>query len=714
MDRRKNEEMKDNTNKMVTKKRGKYSKVGCVECKQRKIKCDEARPVCGRCFRLGKRCEYSQLSSRTESLASVSGSRRGRKSVSENRGTKETSCHTYALATQLLVAQGNFISESANSTNDEHMLKCKGSEVSCQKSPAFVDSDAYGQDSNFILNPKNCNERIALNDEGTQLNDVNLKTNKENFSLSTQPELGSERQLDSCYHQDLSQKDLYLLASDLNCIVTDMMFNSSVDKNLLGISDLYTKDFEDVIASDCLNFSSADLNISDEIPKRFELDLLKPSSTNERLYLEEFCEFCNFILPFNSFDGPSRKFYNPACDILLFYASRASFLRAAILAQGAKLCFKKNYFSEDDEAFRFYLSLCLKLLEPAVIKCNHWKQKDILTSSVEATLLTILLLTSCDASDEKEERDWRTHLRGAKDLLLKFSCFDSDRDKKSNVSKVLIFCKFWFISVEILAGLSAKRGGTLQNDKELDLILASGNSTEINELKGLGLLWDNGFNSLCGYHVSFIPCLRDLIKVLNKIRNKEGNFCNIFELLRLLSDLYKQSEFVFFIKDGICKESEFKRKDANDGYLLSYTTINEETYIISWMDISHLSYVFASILMVLRKALNISLDSSYVQAMTSKLLSLILFLEKNQRLPEDIKASMVILQWPMFVGGMNCLAQDQKFLLMKYFRLSAQNGSGSARHTLKLLNRKWTFRSCGGNCVDGNTSDEENPDIFTY
>ena len=229
------------------------------------------------------------------------------------------------------------------------------------------------------------------------------------------------------------------------------------------------------------------------------------------------------------------------------------------------------------------------------------------------------------------------------------------------MSKVLIFCKFWFISVETLAGLNAKRGGTLQNDKELDLVL-------------LGLLWDNGFLSFFGYRLSFLFCIKDLIKVFNRIRNKKANICNIFELLGLLSDLYKQSEFVFFIKYGICKESDFKGKDVPGDYLLTYTTMNEEKYIISWMDIAHLSYVFASILMVLRKVLNISLDSSYVQTVTSKLLWLILFLENKRRLPEDVKTNMIILQWPMFVAATNCLAQEQKFLLIKYFRLTAQMG----------------------------------------
>jgi hypothetical protein len=36
------------------------SRNGCWTCRQRKVKCDEVRPVCGSCSRLGKDCEYGQ------------------------------------------------------------------------------------------------------------------------------------------------------------------------------------------------------------------------------------------------------------------------------------------------------------------------------------------------------------------------------------------------------------------------------------------------------------------------------------------------------------------------------------------------------------------------------------------------------------------------------------------------------------------------------
>ncbi|KAF5015100.1 hypothetical protein F66182_13682, partial [Fusarium sp. NRRL 66182] len=35
------------------------SRTGCWTCRSRKVKCDERRPSCGQCARLGHRCDYS-------------------------------------------------------------------------------------------------------------------------------------------------------------------------------------------------------------------------------------------------------------------------------------------------------------------------------------------------------------------------------------------------------------------------------------------------------------------------------------------------------------------------------------------------------------------------------------------------------------------------------------------------------------------------------
>ncbi|OTA56769.1 hypothetical protein K449DRAFT_468066 [Hypoxylon sp. EC38] len=43
------------------KKRGSRSRTGCWTCRIRKVKCDEARPICQRCFATGRRCDGYEL-----------------------------------------------------------------------------------------------------------------------------------------------------------------------------------------------------------------------------------------------------------------------------------------------------------------------------------------------------------------------------------------------------------------------------------------------------------------------------------------------------------------------------------------------------------------------------------------------------------------------------------------------------------------------------
>uniref|UniRef100_A0A060T6R1 ARAD1B17402p n=1 Tax=Blastobotrys adeninivorans TaxID=409370 RepID=A0A060T6R1_BLAAD len=43
---------------MSTRTSHKKSRLGCIQCKERRVKCDELKPECGYCVRNGRRCEY--------------------------------------------------------------------------------------------------------------------------------------------------------------------------------------------------------------------------------------------------------------------------------------------------------------------------------------------------------------------------------------------------------------------------------------------------------------------------------------------------------------------------------------------------------------------------------------------------------------------------------------------------------------------------------
>lgn len=143
------------------------------------------------------------------------------------------------------------------------------------------------------------------------------------------------------------------------------------------------------------------------------------------------------------------------------------------------------------------------MLEPS-LKNRDDKDKKLWASNIDSVLITVLLLTGINALSSKQE--WRPHLRGAKDILLRYSSNSLKYPRLRN-SKLMIFCKFMFASYETLAGLSSKFGGTLK-ESEVDLLICAGDPHEIKALRDLGIVRDDGFNLLCGYHNSCIPHLR--------------------------------------------------------------------------------------------------------------------------------------------------------------------------------------------------------------
>lgn len=104
----------------------------------------------------------------------------------------------------------------------------------------------------------------------------------------------------------------------------------------------------------------------------------------------------------------------------------------------------------------YYLSSCLRSLESVL----HSKQTTL--NNIESLLLTIQVLAS-DFSGHKGSQ-WRTHLHGAKDLLVKYCRYRP-------LSLELTIVWLWFYSMEVLAALTTPHGGTIHNFDELDEFL---------------------------------------------------------------------------------------------------------------------------------------------------------------------------------------------------------------------------------------------------
>lgn len=512
---------------------------------------------------------------------------------------------------------------------------------------------------------------------------------------------GVQRSIDA-----ISQDDLNLLASDLDSIVNNMMEVGQVgtlSDPLMG-SELFEESDEfsslEGRRTSTKNVAAYSDNL---ISRNLPIDYIPFSRNSEKLYFEEFYNnLATIIQPFQSYDE-SHGYYSTTRDIFLQVASKELFLLSAILSQGARMSYEKHGLKEDEEASYKYLVKCFRLFKPALLRSSQ--DSDIVSHKIEGVLLTILILASANALILNSE--WRSHLRGAKELLLKYS---ASNQGPLSMSRVMVFCKHWFISIEILAGLSSSKGGTLQKDSEMDLIMMT-NHQEMQILVELGIVRPDGFNLLVGTHHSCLTLIRDLIKLLNRIRNN-SSACNTLEVIDLLSKLNGQLKIQFVFLEGTRRMDKLQGTKLPEGSLLESIRVPNGNLIISWMDISHQSNVLASMMLLLRKGFNSSPSYHHVQSLNKELLKRSSFLADCHELSASSKNSMLLLQWPMLVAGLNCTGDEDKFIAMKFFRSLVNVGTTNSAYALRKLNKVWK----NPNNLEEKTDclDSSDVDVMTY
>lgn len=664
-------------------KRGSYSKKGCRQCKTRRIKCDEGKPACWQCSRLKKSCLY--LDSHQEMDALIETSQRNfniRKRRSESTNQTRSLRLTHGLWECRSMVRASREEKSEN----------------CESSSSVPPSGEISELSTAEMGLTENSSASEAQHKGLEVVEVGIKPveaqrNHQALQQANLPLLG------------ISHYDLNLLALDLDCIVNNMM-----EINQGGSLSEYSNMEDDVLFEEISSEQRRRLvsrgSVNGGIPRNLPFNYIPMNKNHESLYFEEFYNnFATIIQPFQSYDK-EHGYYCTSRDIFLEVASKETFLLSAILSQGAKMSYEKHGLKEDEENSYKYLVKCLRLFEPALLRSRD--DSNMVSNKIEGVLLTILLLTSSNASTLN--LDWRSHLRGAKELLLKYSSHQGDNCKLTK-SRVMVFCKHWFISFEILAGLSSKRGGTLRNDSEMDLIYTT-NKKEMEILQEIGIVRPDGFNLLTGIHHSCSAPMKELIKLLNQRR---GNGCipETLHVFSLLGQFHEQLKTEFVKREGIVKLEYFRERELPECSLLDVINVRNGKLVISWMDISHQCYVLASMVILLRKGLQFSPINPHVQNLNKELFNLVSFLAENHELSIHSRCSMLLLQWPMLVAGLNCIHDEERLIAMKFFRNLANLGTASSTYALRKFNKVWKRP---------NNSEEKNDfldsssdvDVFTY
>lgn len=653
---------------MMAAPRRPYSRQGCRECKRRKIKCPEEKPACSTCVRLGKSCSYPLAGEKVLRI-----SRRLIREEIENLGKS-----THFLPVQYDVPKRHLQSENNGGASASPSNNVSGGE---QLSPTPTPTPLITTTGNSNNNPS---FTPVQNDPLTNESAPTVANSQEPGRRSF---LNIENLINNNHNEDhldfLNGTDLNMLTNDLSNLVNEIMefqnipFQEDFQFDFFGDTPTVTPQQQHHHPQ---QQSQQQPSYDDEFIINVPIDYIKLKRKHEILYLEQFYNnFANIIEPFNAYHSQTKITSNPARDIILKTASTEPCLLAAVLAEGAKTSFMKYKQPEDEKAYGAYLTKCLKLLEPA-------KEVTNLNANIEGVLLTLLLLTAATATSTQQ---WRPHLTGCKDLLLKISTSNN----MGNISKVFVFCKYWFVSIEVLAGLSTNIGGTLQTDYEIDHLMSCGSDYEIGILCELGIITDQGFNNLMGYHNTCIACFRDLFKLLNRYRSNEGGDTSIMAIdslqnMKILSDFYQQTTIVYIDPKGIIPESELHK--YTPGLPIEEIRVGEKSYWLSWQDISHQSFVLSSIILILTRFYQLQPTNPNVSQLVDKIVSFIHYLHNFSDVQQHASPFLLLMiQWPLLITGLQTIREDQQLLLLKYFAMVGQIGAATANVSVKMLKKQW-------------------------
>ncbi|ODV76772.1 uncharacterized protein CANTADRAFT_57504 [Suhomyces tanzawaensis NRRL Y-17324] len=641
-------------------KKRKYSRGGCDECKRRKMKCDEGKPHCHNCTRLNKVCVYSKKQKfRFDKMSSDAEGKMGPNNA--EAGANGAQHAKEGIAMRFYNPSGHYGNEFVPSIDNSH----RQSKSSAAQQPdlanlistyaPMVPRASFKNSipdilSNSIASTLSTSKADMLNlfDTASLLvNDINelvaLDVHNE-YLVGGSPEgqimgLVPSRPADGEYSNDQSVR---LAQSD------------TFEKHNFRLDDL-TNQF----LGNRDKFSPADLNspfqaaTPDVVLSDFDLDVknsdLIAQVVQKNKLTEPHITYLNTLtktqLSFHIFPFASSIESNQVMRLLLQYLIDCPYLLTSLLVISSTFQYNQSGKTVHDISRKKYISVCLRSLSE-VFKSSGQSNGVIpphsnyhLKNDIEKLLLTILVLTSnftaTSLQDSKRSQmmnSWKVHLRGAKDLLTKYSSIKLSHDK-SYVSGGLTLAKTWFFAMEAIATLNTALGGTLKRSK-----LKNGAETESEATKPLtpetpetddhirvfmdtgifyrdvnpeyhdalvkiGLLIPSSnplllpYNLFLGYSMKIVELSHEVSDSLNLLRSKQCTQISSTKTAKLMSMIYeaRRTEIIpgtikpsYLIPPSSPGHPEYTGPRA-EFPLTAYSKIvdhNNQTHYYSWLDLS--------------------------------------------------------------------------------------------------------------------------------
>lgn len=665
--------------KAIVKRR--YSRAGCVECKRRKIKCNEAHPICGNCLRVKVPCSYPDPHYRNRP-------RRQHKSpilegTDLDTQFSQTSNGTFPTSVEPF---------QAVSAINHYPYKIEGLDM-------ILFENVFDDASTLVHGLADFDNLAMVHPTAPASSNGSLKPFSSNIILNEPPK-------DNVFFDEEELQD-YLSNG------TDIDTNPELARFLTQFSDHATTHHD--LESKC---SMSNVQLIEKIAENFklskeELEYFSNITSRELLY---------FIYPF-----ASTIENNTVMQVILEYLVVFKYLVYALIALSASCQFTITGDRKHDHNQKKFTAICMRLL---VASFSDLKSQVYSLGHIEGLILTVLILTMLysDISfvGTSKMPSWISHLKEARSLLIKYNTIKTQGHvyKQDGDTCGITIAKLLFFSYDWISKLSMPVS-QISHDDLTDLRMFSSEidhtgtvEPEFQALVQMGIMIPGG-STHTGFNL-FLSLTKEVIEIVVEIialasARNDGTHAKQIppgKIARLMSmiDVAFQQQIVPNIKPDnsflveISNPAHPMYPDKANRIVLPLSAYGidrdngaEEAKYYSWCDISQRLHCFFLYLKVLTSPGLLHLPRSHpmIQSIVKEVLGLMFFLKsKNEPYytPEiavaesqnyylsknlfDYRAIMIQLPFRMSLD----LADDEDDFerLELFFRGLVKLGSGSS------------------------------------
>lgn len=397
-----------------------YSRAGCIECKRRKVKCNEVHPSCATCTRVRVPCVYPDPNYRNKARKTV----------------VKSEAHDDSVVPPI-------------SSTDGKIVNSPSADGSLQMAPESFDMGLFDNvidDANNLVHGLADFDIVAMQRRYSNSNSATI--------LDTSPTTDNLKPFHSNIILNEPTTDNILFNEDE---LRDYLLNGvdlSTNDELNRFWNQFNGFLNDAAEEDNVKVTNLDLIL--QISEKYKL------SPEEQTYFKEIMllQLYLYIFPFASSIED-----NELAHVLLEYCLVFKFLVYALLSLSASCHFTITKDRKHDRCQKKFTVICMKLV---VFAFEDLKNNEHSLWHIEGLIITVLVLTMLfsDMSfvdSTKVPVSWVLHLKEAKSLLVKYNTVKSQVQPSKPetpgilMAKLLFFCYDWISKLSMpVAEVSGK------------------------------------------------------------------------------------------------------------------------------------------------------------------------------------------------------------------------------------------------------------------